>query len=149
MRINLCISRLEGIWNMYLQVMFCNIQTLVLVHMIIVALHPHSKMCLSCGSIQTVSMEMWCRIIKQLLAHLSFIWHMSSDLLSVIKYDFVTKMKHLKNIISDYNFTTYEVHPEDLLPCIAYFHLILLPFLFFCLCLLLLLVVSWYQSCLV
>ncbi len=32
------------------------------------------------------------------------------------------------------------VPPDDLLPCIAYFHLLLLPFLFFGFCLLLLLV---------
>ncbi len=35
---------------------------------------------------------------------------------------------------------TQQVPPEDLLPCIAYFHLLLLPFLVFVLCLLLLLV---------
>ncbi len=35
---------------------------------------------------------------------------------------------------------TQQVPPEDILPCIAYFHLLLLPFLFFGLCLLLLLV---------
>ncbi len=35
---------------------------------------------------------------------------------------------------------TQQVPPEDLFPCIAYFHLLLLPFLFFGLCLLLLLV---------
>ncbi len=35
---------------------------------------------------------------------------------------------------------TQQIPPEDLLPIIAYFHLFLLPFLFFGLCLLLLLV---------
>ncbi len=35
---------------------------------------------------------------------------------------------------------TQQVPPEDLLPCIAYFYLLLLPFWFFGLCLILLLV---------